>query len=174
MSRLLEQVVLGQTVVVHAGESIPFDGHIVNGFATVDQHMLTGETHLQEKVVGDEIFSSTLVVTGKAHICVNKTGKDTAAAQITGDRQLSGCRVAVIIECRLAYCICHCYFVTGEISKSHFIYKMAKSAYLKPRYLIGSSHTNVYIFCDFMTHIRVENQAFPPRTAPRREASRIT
>ena len=79
----LEQVTLGQTVVVHAGESIPFDGHIVKGFATVDQHMLTGETYLQEKVVGDDVYSSTVVVTGKAQICVSKTGKDTAAAQIT-------------------------------------------------------------------------------------------
>ncbi|EIJ36851.1 heavy metal translocating P-type ATPase [Thiothrix nivea] len=78
-----EDVQTGQLVVIHAGESIPFDGEIVQGTATVDQHMLTGESRPQEKTVGDSVFASTLLTAGKLHIRVDKAGKDTVAAQIS-------------------------------------------------------------------------------------------
>lgn len=77
-----EDVQTGQVVVIHAGENIPFDGEIVQGAATVDQHMLTGESRPQEKTVGDAVFASTLLTAGKLHIRVDKAGKDTVAAQI--------------------------------------------------------------------------------------------
>ncbi|CAA6826295.1 MAG: Lead, cadmium, zinc and mercury transporting ATPase (EC (EC; Copper-translocating P-type ATPase (EC [uncultured Thiotrichaceae bacterium] len=77
-----EQVEAGNVVVVHAGEAIPFDGEIVQGVATIDQHMLTGESQPQEKRLGDEVFASTLLVGGKFHLRVEKAGKDTVAAQI--------------------------------------------------------------------------------------------
>lgn len=79
---LFEDVHTGQTVVIHAGEAIPFDGQIVQGIGTVDQHMLTGESRPQEKTEGDAVFASTLLTAGKLHIRVDKAGKDTVAAQI--------------------------------------------------------------------------------------------
>jgi Cu2+-exporting ATPase len=77
-----EDVKQGQTVVIHAGEVIPFDGKVINGQASADQHMLTGESQPQDKDLGDDVFASTLLVSGKIHICVEKAGKDTVAAQI--------------------------------------------------------------------------------------------
>ncbi len=79
---LFEQVKVGHTVVIYTGESIPFDGSVVAGTATVDQHMLTGEAQPQEKTVGDEVFASTVLIAGQLNIRVDKAGKDTVAAQI--------------------------------------------------------------------------------------------
>lgn len=77
-----EQVRIGQIVVTHAGETIPFDGEVVKGEITVDQHMLTGESKPQDKSYRDSVFANTLLVGGNAHIKVLKTGKDTVSAQI--------------------------------------------------------------------------------------------
>ena len=77
-----EDILLGDLVAIHAGESIPFDGEITQGTATIGEHMLTGESCPQEKTIGDQVFASTLVVSGKVAICVQKAGQDTAVAQI--------------------------------------------------------------------------------------------
>lgn len=79
----IEMVQMGDTVVVHAGETIPIDGVIVKGTASIDQHILTGESQLAEKGVGDEVFALTLLRTGTIQIRVEKTGEATAAAQIS-------------------------------------------------------------------------------------------
>ncbi|KHD07774.1 hypothetical protein PN36_11340 [Candidatus Thiomargarita nelsonii] len=77
-----EQLQVGDTIVVHASEIIPADGIIKQGIASIDQHRLTGEAQPAEKTVGDSVFASTLVLSGKLHIQVEKTGKETVAAQI--------------------------------------------------------------------------------------------
>lgn len=77
-----EDVQVGDLVAIHAGESIPFDGEVARGTATVDQHMLTGESQPQEKTLGDRVFASTLVLAGKMEIRVRSAGSDTVVAQI--------------------------------------------------------------------------------------------
>jgi heavy metal translocating P-type ATPase len=77
-----EQVRAGDILVVNAGQMIPVDGIIDAGLASVDQHMLTGESQPVEKDVGDQVFAATVVLAGKAYIMVEKTGVDTVAAQI--------------------------------------------------------------------------------------------
>jgi Cu2+-exporting ATPase len=69
-------------VIVNAGGIIPVDGHIVKGIASIDQHVLTGESQPIEKGVGIKVFALTLVLSGKIHIQVEKTGSETTAAQI--------------------------------------------------------------------------------------------
>ncbi|MCB0061537.1 MAG: heavy metal translocating P-type ATPase [Caldilineaceae bacterium] len=78
-----EQVQLGDTVVVHAGQMIPVDGTIVEGMATIDQHMLTGESQPVEKERGELVLASTVLLSGRIHIRVDKAGDATVAAQIT-------------------------------------------------------------------------------------------
>ncbi|MEK7990674.1 MAG: heavy metal translocating P-type ATPase [Thiotrichaceae bacterium] len=78
----IEEVRQGGIVVVRAGDSIPIDGHIVKGFASIDQHLLTGESQPVEKKLGDTVFACTVVLTGHVYICVDKTGDQTASAQI--------------------------------------------------------------------------------------------
>lgn len=78
-----EQVQQGNTVVVHAGQMIPVDGTITHGTATIDQHMLTGEAQPAEKGVGDGVLASTVVLSGRLCIQVEKAGNATVASQIT-------------------------------------------------------------------------------------------
>ncbi len=77
-----EQLQPGDIVVVNAGEPLPVDGLIIRGLGSVDQHMLTGESQPVEKEVGDTVFSSTLLLSGRLFIRVEKTGKNTLSAQI--------------------------------------------------------------------------------------------
>lgn len=72
----------GNIVVVNAGEIIAVDGIVVDGMASVDQHILTGESQPAEKVVGDSVFASTIVLSGKLYIQVELSGQETVAAQI--------------------------------------------------------------------------------------------
>jgi Cu2+-exporting ATPase len=77
-----EDLKKGDIVVVHAGEVIPIDGTIVQGIASIDQHILTGESQPADKETGDNVFASTLVLTGKICIRVEKTGEETTAASL--------------------------------------------------------------------------------------------
>ena len=73
----------GDIVVVHAGEMIPADGTVVDGMASVDQHILTGEARPIEKESGDEVFASTVVLSGKIYVKAEKTGENSTIAKIT-------------------------------------------------------------------------------------------
>lgn len=70
------------TLVVNAGEVIAVDGVIIEGNASIDQHILTGESQPVEKDIGDLVFALTIVLTGCIYIQVEKTGEETTAAQI--------------------------------------------------------------------------------------------
>ncbi|MFN8488407.1 MAG: heavy metal translocating P-type ATPase [Caldilineaceae bacterium] len=78
-----EQLQAGDIIVVHAGEPLPVDGVIVQGMTAVDQHVLTGEAQPIEKSIGDPVFAATLMLTGSAHVQVQKAGAETNAAQIS-------------------------------------------------------------------------------------------
>jgi heavy metal translocating P-type ATPase len=77
-----DQVEVGTTLVIGAGQMIPVDGVITKGYASVDQHRLTGEAQPAEKQVGDRVLAATVVLAGKIYVEVVQTGKETAAAQI--------------------------------------------------------------------------------------------
>jgi len=77
-----DQVRAGDVVVVQAGQMVPVDGVIIEGLASVDQHMLTGEAQPVEKTPGDTVFASTILLAGRIQIQVEKAGNETVAAQI--------------------------------------------------------------------------------------------
>ena len=72
----------GDVIVICAGEIIPIDGVITEGIGSIDEHKLTGEAQPAEKTKGDPVFASTLLMSGKLYIRVDKTGKETVAAKI--------------------------------------------------------------------------------------------
>jgi heavy metal translocating P-type ATPase len=73
----------GDVIVVHTGEVVPVDGHVVEGMALVDQHALTGESTPAEKGTGDRVFASTLLVAGEIRVTVEMSGGETASAKIS-------------------------------------------------------------------------------------------
>jgi Cu2+-exporting ATPase len=91
-------------LVIIAGQMIAVDGVIVQGVATIDQHMLTGEAQPAEKSIGDSVLAATVVLAGKILVQVEKTGEATTAAQIvellnnsanyTNDLTLRGVEIA--------------------------------------------------------------------------------
>lgn len=77
-----EALQAGDIVIVDAGQVIPVDGTVVQGNASVDQHMLTGESQPVERTAGDEVFAATIVLSGRVLIMAKETGGMTVAAQI--------------------------------------------------------------------------------------------
>ncbi len=78
----IQQVQTGDIVVVYAGQPVPVDGIVCHGTATVDQHMLTGESQPAEKGPGDTVLAMTLLVAGIIHVRVENAGNTTVASQI--------------------------------------------------------------------------------------------
>ena len=78
----VEEVEVGDVVVVRPGEKIPVDGVIVDGYSSVDESMLTGESLPQEKQEGDAVVGASINKTGSFRFKATKVGRDTALAQI--------------------------------------------------------------------------------------------
>lgn len=78
----VEQVVVGDIVVVRPGEKIPVDGVVLEGSSSVDESMLTGESIPVEKSPGDEVVGATINKLGSFKFRATRVGADTALAQI--------------------------------------------------------------------------------------------
>ena len=78
----VEQVVVGDVVVVRPGDKVPVDGVLVEGSSAVDEAMLTGESIPVEKNVGDTVIGATINKLGSFRFRATKVGADTALAQI--------------------------------------------------------------------------------------------
>jgi|GEM_PF-4866 len=78
----IEEVRVGDIVVVRPGEKIPVDGIVIKGLSSVDESMLTGESIPVEKKEGDQVFGATLNSHGSMEIRAEKIGADSALAQI--------------------------------------------------------------------------------------------
>ncbi len=78
----VEEVRIGDLVVVRPGEKVPVDGVIREGYSSVDESMVTGESIPVEKKAGDEVIGATINKTGTFTFEATKVGKDTMLAQI--------------------------------------------------------------------------------------------
>jgi len=78
----VEQVEIGDRVVVRPGEKIPVDGIVKEGHSAVDESMVTGESMPVEKNAGDEVIGATINKTGTFQFEAVKVGKDTMLSQI--------------------------------------------------------------------------------------------
>lgn len=78
----VEQVRVGDLVVVRPGEKIPVDGVVVEGRTAIDESMLTGESMPVDKHPGDEVIGATLNKMGMIKFEATKVGSETALAQI--------------------------------------------------------------------------------------------
>lgn len=76
------QVKPGDRIQVRAGEKIPVDGTLLEGYSTVDESMLTGESLPVEKKVGLDVIGATINLTGSFTMEAKKIGMDTMLSQI--------------------------------------------------------------------------------------------
>ncbi len=82
MDVAVDDVQVGDFVMVRPGEKIPVDGVVVEGRSSVDESMLTGESLPVEKRPGDDVIGATLNKLGNIKFEATKVGKETALAQI--------------------------------------------------------------------------------------------
>jgi Cu+-exporting ATPase len=78
----IEEVRVGDIIIVKPGQKIPVDGTVLEGHSSVDESMLTGESIPVEKSVGDSVTGATINKTGSFRFTATRIGKDTALAQI--------------------------------------------------------------------------------------------
>ncbi|MDP3984531.1 MAG: heavy metal translocating P-type ATPase [Acidimicrobiia bacterium] len=78
----VEEVTVGDVVVVRPGEKIPVDGVVVSGGSAVDESMVTGESIPSEKAEGDTVIGATINKTGSFRFRATRVGRDTMLAQI--------------------------------------------------------------------------------------------
>jgi Cu+-exporting ATPase len=92
----VEEVVVGDVVVVRPGEKIPVDGEVVEGGSSVDESMVTGEPIPAVKRPGDTVIGVTVNQTGTFRLRATRVGRDTLLAQIVRlVRQVQGSKAPV-------------------------------------------------------------------------------
>jgi len=78
----VDEVVVGDEIVIRPGEKIPVDATVLSGQSAVDESMVTGESMPVTKHVGDTVIGATVNTTGSLRVRAAKVGADTMLAQI--------------------------------------------------------------------------------------------
>ena len=97
----VEDVAVGDVVVVRPGAKVPVDGIVLDGASSVDESMITGESMPVAKGVGDEVIGATINGSGALRFRATKVGADTALATIVrmvGDAQASKVPIQRIVD----------------------------------------------------------------------------
>lgn len=130
----LEEVVIGDTILVKPGEKIPVDGTVIAGSSSVDESMITGESIPVDKKEGDSVIGATINTNGILTIRAEKVGKDTALANIIkiveeaqGSKApiqrmadvISGIFVPIVVGIAVvAFIIWHFFVAPGDLAKA--------------------------------------------------------
>jgi Cu+-exporting ATPase len=123
----IEDVEIGDIILVRPGEKIPVDGVVLEGNTSIDEAMLTGESMPVDKKTGDKVFAASINKNGMIKFKATKVGSDTALAQIiklVEDAQGSKAPIAqmadivsgyfVPVVCILALIAFLAWFLTGQ------------------------------------------------------------
>lgn len=78
----IDEVEIGDVILVRPGEKIPVDGEIIEGHTAIDESMLTGESIPVDKKVGDKVYAASMNANGVIRFKATRVGSDTALAQI--------------------------------------------------------------------------------------------
>lgn len=128
----IEEVRVGNVLLVKPGEKIPVDGKVVFGSTSIDESMLTGESIPVDKKINDDVFGATVNIQGAIKVQATKVSQDTVLAQIVkmvAEAQtkkapiqkladsISGIFVPVVLAIAAVTAIVW-YFVSGDITQS--------------------------------------------------------
>ncbi len=128
----VENVKVGNILLVKPGEKIPVDGKIISGGTSIDESMLTGESIPVDKHLGDDVFGATVNIQGAIRIEAIKVGRNTVLAQIVkmvAEAQtkkapiqkladtISGIFVPIVLGIAAVTAI-GWYFTTGDLAQS--------------------------------------------------------
>lgn len=136
----VEEVLVGDIVVVRPGEKIAVDGVVVHGSSSIDESMISGESIPVEKHMGDAVIGATMNGPGAFRFRATKVGKDTALAQIirlVQDAQGSKAPIQRIVDA-----VSH-YFVPSVL--------MLAVASAVVWFIFGPSPASVYALIVFVT-----------------------
>ncbi len=78
----IEELVVGDVLIVRPGECIPLDGIVIEGESTLDESMLTGESMPVTKGIGQSVFTGTMNQTGGLEVRVTRLAKDSTLAKL--------------------------------------------------------------------------------------------
>ncbi|MBI4359021.1 MAG: heavy metal translocating P-type ATPase [Candidatus Nealsonbacteria bacterium] len=78
----IEEVEVGDVIIVRPGEKIPVDGEIIEGYSQIDESMVTGESLPTTKTTGGQVIGATVNLTGSFKFRATKVGQETLLAQI--------------------------------------------------------------------------------------------
>lgn len=78
----IDEVEIGDVIIVKPGEKIPVDGTVLSGHTSIDESMLTGESMPVDKKEGDPVYTASINTTGAFRFKAEKIGSETALAQI--------------------------------------------------------------------------------------------
>jgi P-type Cu+ transporter len=78
----VEQIEVSDVFIVRPGERVPVDGTVAEGYSSIDQSMITGESIPVEKSVGNEVIGGTINKTGLLKVQATQVGQDTTLSQI--------------------------------------------------------------------------------------------
>jgi P-type Cu+ transporter len=128
----IDEVRVGDIILVKPGEKVPVDGTVVDGSSNIDEAMLTGESVPASKTKGDDVFGATINIGGALRIRATKVGQDTVLAQIVrmvteaqvnkapiqklADR-VSGVFVPIVLGIAIITAVAW-YLITGDIYQS--------------------------------------------------------
>ncbi|WP_082418315.1 heavy metal translocating P-type ATPase [Flaviflexus massiliensis] len=94
-------LMVGDVVIVRPGSSVPADGRIVDGSASMDESMVTGESTTVRREIGDNVVAGTIATDSGLRVEVTATGDDTALAgiqKLVSDAQASSSRAQRIAD----------------------------------------------------------------------------
>ena len=100
-SRKVDDVNIGEIVIVKPGDKVPLDGKIISGSSSINQASITGESVPVHKEVGDEVFSGTVNGDGYFEAVVTKKAKDSVISKIVAlvkRSQLNGSETETLVE----------------------------------------------------------------------------
>lgn len=78
----IDEVKIGDIIIVKPGEKLPVDGQIISGYSSIDESMISGESIPVEKKINDEVFGATINITGSFQYRATKVGSQTLLSQI--------------------------------------------------------------------------------------------